>query len=365
MKILTILGARPQFIKAAALSREFKKHSEINEVIIHTGQHFDQNMSDIFFKEMEIPKPDYFLDINSLNHGAMTGRMMEKIETIIEKENPDFVLVYGDTNSTLAGAITAKKRHIKLIHVEAGLRSFNMNMPEEINRILTDRISDYLFCPTPQSQKNLIKEGFANFNCKVEVVGDVMEDAIRFYSEKASQQSKILVKNKLKKYILCTIHRQENTDDLVRLTQIINAINEINSTIQVVLPLHPRTKTIISKNNLQLNAKIIDPVGYFDMLNLTKNAKLVLTDSGGLQKEAFILKKFCITLRDETEWVELVENKVNFLAGANTKKIVLLTLNKLKTSFTCNKNLYGGGKASEKIVGFLSIHASHLYSSPI
>lgn len=353
MKILTILGARPQFIKAAALSRAFRNYTEIKEVIVHTGQHFDQNMSDIFFKEMDIPKPNYFLDINSLNHGAMTGRMMEKIEVIIEKENPNYVLVYGDTNSTLAGAITAKKRHIKLIHVEAGLRSFNMNMPEEINRILTDRISDYLFCPTPQAQKNLMEEGFAYFDCKVEVVGDVMEDAVRFYSERVDLESKILIENNLKDYVLCTIHRQENTDDLTRLTQIINAINEISSTIQVVLPLHPRTKVIISKNNLQLNAKIIAPVGYLDMLNLTKNAKLVLTDSGGLQKEAFMLKKFCITLRDETEWVELVENDVNFLAGANTQMIVSLALDKLKTPFTCDKNLYGGGKASEKIVDYL------------
>lgn len=353
MKILTILGARPQFIKAAALSRVFRKHPEVKEVIVHTGQHFDQNMSDIFFEEMEIPKPDYFLDINSLNHGAMTGRMMEKIEPIIESEKPDFVLVYGDTNSTLAGAITAKKRHIKLIHVEAGLRSYNMEMPEEVNRILTDRISDYLFCPTPRAQKNLIEEGFANFYCKVEVVGDVMEDAVRFYSEKAKQQSKILIENNLKEYVLCTIHRQENTDDLARLTQIAKAINEISSTIQVVLPLHPRTKAIISKNNLLLNAIIIDPVGYLDMLNLIKNSKLVLTDSGGLQKEAFILKKFCITLRDETEWVELVENNVNFLAGADTKKIVSLALEKLKAPFNCTQNLYGGGKASEKIVDYL------------
>jgi len=350
MKILTILGARPQFIKAAALSRVFRNYKEIKEVIVHTGQHFDQNMSDIFFEEMEIPKPDYFLDINSLNHGAMTGRMMEKIEVIIENENPDYVLVYGDTNSTLAGAITAKKRHIKLIHVEAGLRSFNMNMPEEINRILTDRISDYLFCPTPQAQKNLITEGFENFDCKVEVVGDVMEDAVRFYIEKASQESKILIDNKLKEFVLCTIHRQENTDNLARLSQIIDAINEICLTIDVVMPLHPRTKSIITKNNLKLNAKVIDPVGYLDMLNLTKNAKLILTDSGGLQKEAFILKKFCITLRDETEWVELIENGVNFLTGADTKEIISLTLEKLKTTFTCDKKLYGGGKASEKIV---------------
>lgn len=353
MKILTILGARPQFIKAAALSRVFRKHPEIKEVIVHTGQHFDKNMSDIFFEEMNIPKPDYFLDINSLNHGAMTGRMMEKIEVIIENENPDFLLVYGDTNSTLAGAITAKKRHIKLIHVEAGLRSYNMDMPEEINRILTDRISDYLFCPTPQAHKNLMEEGFANFDCHIEVVGDVMEDAVHFYNEKVSQQSKVLTENNLKEYVLCTIHRQENTDDLERLTQIIHAINEISSTIEVVLPLHPRTKAIISKNKLKLNAKIINPVGYLDMLNLIKNSKLVLTDSGGLQKEAFILKKFCITLRDETEWLELVDNNVNYLAGANTKKIVSLALEKLKTSFTNTKILYGGGNASEKIVDYL------------
>ncbi|MBE7442621.1 MAG: UDP-N-acetylglucosamine 2-epimerase (non-hydrolyzing) [Flavobacteriales bacterium] len=356
MKILTILGARPQFIKAAALSREFKKHHEITEIIVHTGQHFDKNMSDIFFEEMEIPKPNYFLDINSLNHGAMTGRMMEKIEYVIEIEKPDYVMVYGDTNSTLAGAITAKKKHIKLIHVEAGLRSFNMNMPEEINRILTDRISDYLFCPTPQAYKNLMAEGFANFQCKTEIVGDVMEDAILFYSEKAIQKSTILTDNNIDNYILCTIHRQENTDNIERLTQLVDAINKINSIIQVVIPLHPRTKSIISKNNLQLNAKIINPVGYLDMLNLTKNSKLVLTDSGGLQKEAFILKKFCITLRDETEWVELVENKVNFLVGSNSSAIIETTKKMLNTTFTCSLSLYGNGKASANIVAFLFQH---------
>ncbi|MGE0561845.1 MAG: non-hydrolyzing UDP-N-acetylglucosamine 2-epimerase [Flavobacteriales bacterium] len=346
MKILTILGARPQFIKAAALSRVIQQHPEIQEVIVHTGQHFDNNMSDVFFEEMEIPKPAYFLNINSLGHGAMTGRMMEEIEKIITKESPDFVLVYGDTNSTLAGAITAKKKHIKLIHVEAGLRSFNMDMPEEINRILTDRISDYLFCPTTQAQKNLIEEGFTNFNCKVEVVGDVMEDAVYFYSKK---EKNVLAED----YILCTFHRQENTENITRLTNIIKALNQLNEQVSVVVSLHPRTKKIIQDNQLTLNTKIIEPVGYKEMLNLIKSSRLVLTDSGGLQKEAFILKKYCITLRDETEWVELIENKVNFLAGADTNKIVEITLGKLNTPFTCTKNLYGGGKAAEKIVDYL------------
>lgn len=346
MKILTILGARPQFIKAAALSRVIQQYPEIQEVIVHTGQHFDNNMSDVFFEEMEIPKPAYFLNINSLAHGAMTGRMMEEIEKIITKETPDYVLVYGDTNSTLAGAITAKKLHVKLIHVEAGLRSFNMDMPEEINRILTDRISDYLFCPTQQAYENLIQENFNNFNCKIALVGDVMEDAVHFYS---NNEKNALAED----YILCTFHRQENTDNITRLTNIINALNQLNEQIRVIVPLHPRTKKIIHDNGLTLNARIIEPVGYKEMLNLIKSSRLVLTDSGGLQKEAFILKKYCITLRDETEWVELIENKVNFLVGADTNKIVEITIEKLKTPFICNKNLYGGGNASKKIVDYL------------
>lgn len=352
MKILTILGARPQFIKAGALSRAFKSNTNIQEVIVHTGQHFDKNMSNVFFEEMEIPTPKYFLDINNLSHGAMTGRMMEELEKIMVAETPNYVLVYGDTNSTLAGAIAAKKLHIKLIHVEAGLRSFNMNMPEEINRILTDRISDILFCPTQQAIDNLTNEGFNNFNCDVVLAGDVMEDAVHFYT-KEKEGEKLTTELTNPDFILCTFHRQENTDDLTRLSSIIKAINEINNKIQVIIPLHPRTRKIIADNGLVLNAKTIEPQGYLEMLNLIKSSKLVLTDSGGLQKEAFILKKYCVTLRDETEWIELVENNVNFLAGADSEKITKLVFDKLDKGFTCTKNLYGGGNASEKIVDYL------------
>jgi UDP-GlcNAc3NAcA epimerase len=350
MKILTILGARPQFIKAGALCREFSKHNQIDEVIVHTGQHFDKNMSDVFFDEMEIPKPKYNLGINSLTHGAMTGRMIEEIEKILFKESPDLLLVYGDTNSTLAGALAAKKMHIPVAHVEAGLRSFNMKMPEEINRILTDRISDYLFCPTEQSFENLKKEGFDNLENKVVNVGDVMNDAVLFYSMKPNERNILKLDND---YILCTIHRQENTDDIKRLRDIISAINELSKSVKVVIPLHPRTKQKIKDLNIKVEADIVEPVGYVQMLNLIKNSRLVLTDSGGIQKEAYILKKYCVTLRDETEWVELINNGVNVLVGADKAKIISAVRDKLNANFNSDVNLYGGGTASEKIIDYL------------
>ncbi|TXB67259.1 UDP-N-acetylglucosamine 2-epimerase (non-hydrolyzing) [Vicingus serpentipes] len=350
MKILTILGARPQFIKAGALSREFSKHNQIDEVIVHTGQHFDKNMSDVFFDEMEIPKPKYNLGINSLTHGAMTGRMIEEIEKILFKESPDLLLVYGDTNSTLAGALAAKKMHIPVAHVEAGLRSFNMKMPEEINRILTDRISDYLFCPTEQSFENLKKEGFDNLENKVVNVGDVMNDAVLFYSMKPNERNILKLDND---YILCTIHRQENTDDIKRLTDIISAINELSKSVKVLIPLHPRTKQKIKDLNIKVEADIVEPVGYVQMLNLIKNSRLVLTDSGGIQKEAYILKKYCVTLRNETEWVELINNGVNVLVGADKAKIISAVRDRLNASFNSDVNLYGGGTASKKIIDYL------------
>ncbi len=351
MKILTIIGARPQFIKAAAVSREFAKHLNINEIIVHTGQHFDKNMSDIFFDEMQIPKPDYHLEINSLAHGAMTGRMLESIENIVHIEKPDYTLVYGDTNSTLAGALAAKKQHCRVIHVEAGLRSFNMSMPEEINRILTDRISNILFCPTESAIENLNKEGFSNFNCNIIQNGDVMEDAALFYSNQAENNSTIIEDLGLREneFIVCTIHRAENTDDYSRLSKLIHAINEINKKINVVIPIHPRTRKLIEASNLVLNAKVLNPVGYFDMIRLIQNSRLVMTDSGGLQKEAFIFNKFCITLRDQTEWRELIDNDYNRLAGVDPVEI----LNSF--DYFCNKsfqklhNFYGGGKAASII----------------
>lgn len=349
MKILTVIGARPQFVKAAALSRELLKHEGIEEIIVHTGQHFDKNMSDVFFEEMEIPKPKYNLDINSVGHGAMTGRMLEGIEELLIKEKPDLLLVYGDTNSTIAGALAAKKLHVKVAHVEAGLRSFNMDMPEEVNRILTDRISDFLFCPTQTAVNNLFDEGYDNIDCKIINCGDVMHDAANFYAQKSEEKSSVLDAINHEKFILCTLHRAENTDDSKRLSNIVSALNEINKEIPIVLPLHPRTKGKLESIDEELNITLIDPVGYFDMIELLKNCSLVMTDSGGLQKEAFFFKKNCVTLRDQTEWVELIENNVNVLAGADKDTIIEKVKQMQNNDADFSINLYGNGKASYNI----------------
>lgn len=348
MKILTILGARPQFIKAGTVSREIGKHNEIEEIIVHTGQHYDANMSDIFFDEMQIPKPNYFLGIGGKSHGAMTGQMIEKIEEVALSEKPDWIMVYGDTNSTLAGAIVASKLHIKLAHIEAGLRSFNMKMPEEVNRILTDRVSNILFCPTDIAIENLKKEGYENLDCKIVKSGDVMQDGAIFYKNLAVKPN-IEVK---KDYILCTIHRAENTDDEIRLRNIFESLEEIGKEKQVILPLHPRTKKIIENLKLDIeNLTIIDPVGYLEMVWLIDNCNFVMTDSGGLQKEAYFFEKQCITLRDETEWIELVECGANTLAGANKEKILEAYTNNSEFNRENSKlDLYGGGKASENII---------------
>ncbi|AZJ32468.1 UDP-GlcNAc3NAcA epimerase [Tenacibaculum mesophilum] len=348
MKILTILGARPQFIKAGSVSREILKHDTIQEIIIHTGQHYDKNMSDVFFDEMKIPKPDYFLGIGGKTHAVMTGQMMEKIEEIALEEAPDWILVYGDTNSTLAGAIVASKLHIKLAHIEAGLRSFNMKMPEEVNRILTDRVSNLLLCPTNTAVHNLKEEGYDNIDCKIVNTGDVMQDGAIFYKQFA-RKPKIDIK---KNFILSTIHRAENTNDLYRLKNIFEAIEIIAKESQVILPLHPRTKKVLKENNIDLstNITIIDPIGYLEMVWLINNCKLVMTDSGGLQKEAFFFEKPCVTLRDDTEWAGLVENKANILVGANKEAILdgYKTMKNANIDFSLN--LFGGGKASEKII---------------
>jgi UDP-GlcNAc3NAcA epimerase len=351
IKIVTVIGARPQFIKAAVISRYIRENSSklITEVLIHTGQHFDSNMSDIFFEEMDIPKPDYFLNINGLGHGAMTGQMLEKIEEVLISEKPDWVLVYGDTNTTLAGALAAKKLHIKLAHVEAGLRSFNMKMPEEINRILTDRISDILFCPTNQAISNLQTEGFENFETEILKSGDVMQDAAMFYTSKAHNPG-LTLKGK---YILATIHRAENTDDISRLQSIFDAFSEISEEYEIVLPLHPRTKNIIEKNGIsykKAKVTLIDPVGYLEMIYLLENCSFVMTDSGGLQKEAFFFEKPCLTLRDETEWVELVENNFNIIVGSE-KNTIIAGFEKLKTlQNDFSVNLYGAGEAGKNII---------------
>lgn len=349
-RIITIVGARPQFVKAATLSRQFTLCG-IEEQIIHTGQHFDANMSDVFFEEMEIPRPAYQLDIHGVSHGAMTGRMLEGIEQILLKEKPEGVLVYGDTNSTLAGALAAVKLHIPVIHVEAGLRSFNMTMPEEINRILTDRISSLLLCPTDTAVQNLKREGFDNYTAQIVKNGDVMQDAAMYYAQKAQEKSQIIGQLGLTDFVLATIHRQENTDNPVKLHDIITGLNLINKEVQMVVPLHPRTRNILQQLNLKPAFTIIDPVGYFDMIMLLKHCKLVVTDSGGVQKEAFFFGRHCITLREQTEWVELVEHGFNRIVGTNIDLLLeaFQYFSSKKSDFTVD--LYGSGRAAERAVG--------------
>jgi len=355
LKIITVIGARPQFVKAAAVSRAFAGQPGIEEKIIHTGQHFDENMSAVFFREMDLPTPHYSLNINGLSHGAMTGRMLEGIETIIQNEKPDWVLVYGDTNSTLAGALAAKKLHHRVAHVEAGLRSFNLKMPEEINRILTDRISDVLFCPTEAAVQNLRQEGFPRFPCRVEQVGDVMQDAMLHYLPKSERESQIVAKLNLagKPFLLVTIHRAENTDDPARLRHLVTALNTLSQSYNIVFPLHPRTRKKIKDLELTLNFNPIEPVGYLDMIQLLSHCRLVLTDSGGLQKEAYFFNKYCITLREETEWVELVEYGFNRLAPLSGQDLLATVEALVQKPFDHSVELYGGGKASERIATFL------------
>lgn len=358
MKIITIVGARPQFVKAAVVSRAIEDYNAqsksvpVQELIIHTGQHFDENMSSVFFEQMNIPKPHYNLEINSLSHGAMTGKMLAKIEEVLLKEKPDWVLVYGDTNSTIAGALAAKKLHIKVAHVEAGLRSFNMRMPEEINRILTDRISDILFCPTQTAIDNLKNEGYDNIEIKQVLCGDVMYDAALFYSDRSNRPDSIPEHTN---FVLSTIHRQENTDDKTKLTSIFEALKEIAQNQKVILPLHPRTIKKLESFGItpDSNIQILEPVGYFEMIWLLSNCNCVITDSGGLQKEAFFFKKPCITVREETEWVELIHNKVNFLTGSNEQKIIDTFNHINKVSIDFSMNLYGHGDTGRLIVGDL------------
>jgi len=353
MKVVTIVGARPQFIKAAAVSRSIRKKKNIREILLHTGQHFDANMSDVFFDQLEIPKPAYNLNINNLLHGAMTGRMLEGIEEVLLREKPDWVMVFGDTNSTIAGSLAAKKLHLKVAHIEAGMRSFNMRSPEEINRILTDRISDLLFCSTTTAIENLHNEGFQNFDCKIIRSGDVMYDAALYYSAKAQQHSQIMNAIPTKEFVLCTLHREENTDDPATLKRILSALKKIHQEIPVVLPLHPRTRIRLESFDLKLPFCIIDPVGYFDILVLLNHCRMVITDSGGLQKEAFFFKKFCITLREETEWTELVDLGVNRIAGSDEKKILSAFHFFTNKKYSAKEKPYGSGDASEKIVNAL------------
>lgn len=346
MKIVTILGARPQFIKAAPVSRVLrKKHTEI---IVHTGQHYDANMSDIFFAELNIPKPDYHLGVGSGTHGKQTGEMMIKLEEIALNEQPDYVLVYGDTNSTLAGALVAAKLHIPVIHVEAGLRSFNKKMPEEINRIMTDHVSEFLFCPTDTAVENLKNE---NITRNVLNIGDVMYDAVLYNKELAQEKSTILADLGLeaKQYHLITIHRAENTDDVQNMKNILEAFAQIEEV--KVWPMHPRTKHKLASYGLSVeaipNLKVIEPVGYLDMLTLESNAKKIITDSGGVQKEAYFMQVPCVTVREQTEWVETLETEANILVGTDVEKIVAAVKKDVRPVYS---DVFGDGKAAEKIV---------------
>ncbi len=360
-KIVTILGARPQFVKAAVLSRIITMHHKIEEVIIHTGQHFDTGMSAIFFTEMEIPKPKYNLNINGLSHAVMTGEMFIELEKILANEKPDAVVVYGDTNSTLAGALAAKKMNIKVIHIEAGLRSFNMKMPEEINRVLTDRISDLLLCPTDTAIKNLEQEGFSNFDTKIVKSGDIMKDAVSYYGKVSAKKSSIIKSLSLveNEFILATIHRQENTDNLANLKSIFEGLVQLSKEYTIILPLHPRTQKVLEKHNLSYDITTIPPVGYFDMLELLKHCKMVITDSGGLQKEAFFNKKHCIITREETEWMELVENGFAEIIGSNPKQMIEAVQFFKGSTIDFSKNLYGldvGEHIHSEIFNLLNIN---------
>ena len=393
MKIASIVGARPQFIKAAVISRAIQAHNQtaarsfrIEEIIIHTGQHFDDNMSRIFFKDLELPQPHHNLGIREQNHGAMTGRMLEAVEKVLLDGRPDWVLVYGDTNSTLAGALAAAKLHIPVGHVEAGLRSFNRRMPEEINRVLTDHVSSLLFCPTRKAVENLVREGFEHVvNLEAEVgvqgqggrgnldrnvyplvyrVGDVMFDAARHYAPKAAVGSRILEKLKLtpKSYVLATVHRAENTDDPARLQGIFSGLARLAREIPLLLPVHPRTRRALARvgalDGAGSGLKLMDPVGYLDMARLEQNARVIITDSGGVQKEAFFYGVPCITLRKETEWVELVELGCNRLVDTDGQAMVqaLEEMTAAVPLVPGGDEVYGNGAAGKLILGILLSH---------
>jgi len=360
MKIFTVVGARPQFIKAATVSRAIRRKREagenLTEILVHTGQHFDRNMSTVFFDELNIPRPDHNLGITHATHGGMTGRMLERLDELICAERPRWVLVYGDTNSTLAGALAAVKLQIPVAHVEAGLRSFNRRMPEEINRVLTDRVSELLLAPSETAMANLADEGVPRTQCHL--VGDVMYDAALYYGEMANANNTVLNQLGLEPagYYLATIHRAENTDDPSRLSALFNALFELTDA-PVVLPLHPRTKSALHKADLLSAAKrqlrVIEPVGYIDMIQLERNARLILTDSGGIQKEAFFHRIPCITLRDETEWLELVDLGWNRLVPPTEASSLREQIDDMMRTPLVPAMPYGTGNAAERIVELL------------
>lgn len=351
MKIASVVGVRPQFVKASVLSRELRKKHE--EILIHTGQHYDHQMNKVFFEQLNIPEPDYHLNIGSGFHGFQTGEMLKKIEDVLIAEKPDLVLTYGDTNSTLAGALAASKLHIKTAHVESGLRSFDRSMPEEINRILTDHCSDILFCPTENAVKNLKNEGITE---NVYLTGDVMVDSLLYNREIAEQKSTILnnLNLKSKEYLVATIHRASNTDNEGNLKNIVDAFSELNET--VIFPLHPRTKKFLELYGLydKLNSSVIltKPLGFFDFIKSMNHAKMILTDSGSVQKEAYVLKVPCITLRDNTEWIETVDDEWNTLVGTNKDKIIKNT-KKFHPTLWRHKDRFGHGDASRNIISII------------
>jgi UDP-GlcNAc3NAcA epimerase len=355
MKICTIVGARPQFIKASMLSMVFLE-KKINEIIIHTGQHFDENMSSIFFDEMKIPKPKYFLNINSMSHSAMTGNMLIALEPILIEEKPDLVLVYGDTNSTLAAALAARKLNIKIAHVEAGLRNFDMTIPEDVNRILTDRVSDFLFVPSEKGIENLINEGFDSFPCHVVKTGDLLADTVNIFGnidkKETFENLGIDLKNE---FILCTVHRQETTIP-ENLTYVIEALNTLaKNGHNIIFPIHPRTKKVseLLSTIWHENIQLTDPLGYGEMINLVKLSKCIITDSGGLQKESYLCKKKSLLLMEYTPWEELVDNKFSVTTALQTEVILknFIKLESFKPDFSIN--LYGDGNARYEIVNYL------------
>lgn len=381
MKIVTIIGARPQIIKAAALSRAIKTHynQKITEIIVHTGQHYDENMSQVFFDELGIPAPNYNLNVGSGSHGKQTAAMITGIEEILQNEKPNAIVLYGDTNSTLAGAIAASKIHVPVVHIEAGLRSFNKAMPEEVNRIMCDHVSTLLFSPTITGYNNLLKEGFKKDNSKpysannpkIYHSGDVMYDNSMFFSKVAETKTTVLSQNNLRSgnFILATIHRNNNTDEPVRLNSLFKALNDISkkNELDIVLPLHPRTAKLLDSNldadllnKVRSNSKfkIIAPASFLEMIALEKNCKLVMTDSGGVQKEAFYFEKPCVILRPETEWVELVECGAAIVTDANEQKIKQAFEALTQKSDLQFPKFYGDGKASEFICAQMLEHLS-------
>jgi UDP-N-acetylglucosamine 2-epimerase len=352
LKFVSIVGARPQFIKAAPVSATLKNAGH-QEILVHTGQHYDSNMSKVFFEELNIKDPDVDLKVGSGPHGWQTARMLIGVEKVLLKHKPDRVLVYGDTNSTLAGSLAAVKLHIPLAHIEAGLRSYNSRMPEEHNRKVSDHLADLLFCPTQKAVQNLSTEGI---NHGIYLVGDVMYDSVLQNIQQAENKSGILEKLNLntKGYALATVHRAENTDAQERLISIFQAFEEIADGIQVVIPLHPRTRNKMEALGIPVRGPIlIEPVSYLDMLLLEKHARIILTDSGGIQKEAYFFDVPCVTLREETEWLELIEKGYNVLAGSNSESIYNSCQLMIEKSFAFQPDLYGGGKAAEKIVDII------------